>query len=59
MARVFTHNQGTKMDRNILKEGSTYAGLALVLNGVAAALAGDYATAAMNIVAGLAAVFHK
>jgi hypothetical protein len=47
------------MNRNVFKEGSTYAGLALVLNGVAAALAGDYATAAMNIVTGLAAVFHK
>jgi hypothetical protein len=47
------------MDKEVFKQGSTYAGLALIFNGVAAALAGDYATAAMNIVTGLAAVFHK
>lgn len=47
------------MDRNVFKEGSTWAGLALILNGVAAALAKDYPTALMNISAGIGAIFHK
>jgi len=47
------------MNKEVFTQGSTYAGLALIFNGVAAALAKDYGTAITNIAAGIAAVLHK
>jgi len=42
-----------------LKEPSSYAGIALIFNGISDCMTGNYQTGILNIVLGLTAVFKR
>ena len=47
------------MNRNIFKEGSTYAGVALIITGIGQIVSKDIGTGIVNIATGVGALFYK